>query len=244
MKAIMLGLAVAIGGVLGWFYLDSTAGIPATISHTMETNVYSISGNSVPDKRQGVGTGVWIDEWYIITNCHVASAFIRQRMTEDTGNVMKTYYAPIRATSHDLTKVFSMEVIVCDKARDLALLKSSWPNHQAKRLDIEWVTPRFGSVAYSAGYRINLPMAPKVGYFGKIQRTINPRLGITMPIAQGDSGSPIFNGRGEIAAIASAVYAERTFQGAVIPIANIAVAIPGFAVRQLLEEQGYYGRER
>jgi S1-C subfamily serine protease len=153
---------------------------------------------------------------------------------------LKTTYKPARAVSWDRTSNYEMEVLSCDMIYDLAVLRSKWPNHEAKKISIKWRPPTLGTEVFSAGYRMGLPLAPKVGYYGVRQTQLpKPRVGITIPVASGDSGSPVFTADGKLVALVSAVYGYSNYQGNVIPIANITMAIPGIIIKIFVEETIY-----
>lgn len=218
----------------GWLF-NNPGGVPRNVVNKFHTNTYVITNTSVIEKRFGIGTGVWLNEWYVLTNCHVAKAFERTYM--DDGQSW-TEYEDIRAVKYDQSIQYNMEVIACDEDKDLALLKARWPNHEAEEIAINWVDPNFGQKLYSAGYRMNLPLAPKVGYAG--EQLLIPgrgvRLNVTMPIAGGDSGSPIFDRYGRLRALVVSVYAFTTFMGNAVPVANISLAVPGISIATFLEE--------
>ena len=65
-------------------------------------------------------------------------------------------------------------------------------------------------------------------------------MGFNMPIAPGDSGSPVFDQWGNIRGVVSAVFAINNFRGRSIPVANISIGIPAISLTTLLEEYGYY----
>ena len=225
--AITLSLA-ALGLVF------DSGSIPKKVVKKFHNNTYVITDAINADNRNGLGTGVWLDERYLLTNCHVAQTF--EHLSEENGEAVIEYLG-IKAVSWDERKVFAMDVVACDMDRDLALLKSHWPNHDAIKVDVDWRTPPFGTEVYSAGYGLNQPLSPKIGYTGKVRLyKTGHRIGITMPIVSGDSGSPVFNKWGKLVGLVSAVYATRTFSGFVIPIANISIAVPGISIGTFLEE--------
>jgi len=239
MKAIMIALSISIASILGWFYVESTAGIPAAMGQLMRTNVYEITNSSEPSYRRGSGTGVWLDKHHILTNCHVASMF--GVIEFEDGKPLPIRYEGAMALSHDHKHVFKVNVLACDEANDLALLYSWWPNHDVQDVDVNWTTTRFGSAAYSAGYGMGLPLSPKTGYFGSRDQAGNKtaRLAVTLAVAPGDSGSPVFDRRGDLRALLSATAATTTYSGMLVPIGSLARTIPGLSILTFLKEAGY-----
>jgi len=240
MRYIVSVMATLVVLSLGGIALGNSKGIPSWVADKMVSNVYAITTNVEVKRREGIGTGFWLDEWYLITNCHVTRAFRSDTFRE---GVRYVKYSRILAIKHDQSRVFEMEVIACDETRDLSILRAKWPNHEAEKLDVEWRQPRLGQIMYSAGYQQNMPLAPKVGYAGKLQYPYGPgtgvRMGLNMPIAPGDSGSPVFDKWGNIRGVVSAVFGASNYRGRVIPIANISIGIPALSLTTLLEEYGY-----
>jgi S1-C subfamily serine protease len=230
MKAL---LSIAIGVILAWFLWDTTNGVPFYITKTLKDNTYVVSDRIAVENREGLGTGVWLDERHLLTNCHVAKAFVRQRKEE--GKPMETYYEDPKLISYDGKKVFKGEILACDKEKDLALIKTYWPNHGAG-VSLNWRQPRFGSVLYSAGYHYNMAMSIKQGLAGLIEYHKFHRLTISMPIGPGDSGSPVLNHRGELVALITAVRGATTVRGAFIQMSNITISIPGISIHTFLRE--------
>ena len=72
---------------LGGIAMGNSKGIPSWIADKMVTNVYAVTTNVVVENRQGIGTGFWIDEWHLITNCHVTSAFRNDTFREGVRTV-------------------------------------------------------------------------------------------------------------------------------------------------------------
>lgn len=233
----MLLVAIALVVMFGQ---SEAADTPDNVVDKYYNNVYEVTDHVEAERRNGLGTGVWIDEYHMVTNCHVAQMFaVYTREEEDDGNLepLEVSYKPARAVNWDRSMNFEMEVVACDTHYDLALLRSKWPNHEAEKVDIQWRAPQLGTEVYSAGYRYGLPLAPKVGYYGLRQTMMDtPRVGITIPVGSGDSGSPVFSANGELVAVVSAVYARRTYFGDTIPLVNITIAIPGVIVKLFVEE--------
>jgi S1-C subfamily serine protease len=215
---------------------DNRGGVPHAVTERFLDNTYMISNTTVLDERRGLGTGVWIDERHVLTNCHVAKMFEIITLHDIT----LEYYSewdPVTIQNHNQTKAFKGEVVACDDDLDLALIKSYWPNHDAHPVKLDWRTPRFGSVIYSAGYHFGLPLSPKQGLMGKTHIIDgNARVIAAMSLGPGDSGSPIFNRWGDMVAMVSAIMAASTAYGEVIQQAEIGIAIPGISIATFLEE--------
>ena len=222
------------------FGKSEASSTPPNIVEKYYSNVYEVTDHVERHKRTGLGTGVWIDEYHLVTNCHVAQMFAVHTRVENLDGSLEplvTTYKPARVVSWDRSRNFEMEVISCDMMYDLAVLRTKWPNHQAKNISIQWRAPLLGTEVFSAGYRMGFPLAPKMGYYGVDQTQLpKPRVGITIPVASGDSGSPVFTANGELVALVSAVYGYSNYQGNIIPIANITLAIPGFVIKMFVEE--------
>jgi len=235
MKAIMVALSISIASILGWFYVESTAGIPATIALLMQTNVYEVTTHIDKDKRRGNGTAVWLDSRHLLTNCHVADAF-RKTVYKKNGEVDSITYPNVHVFSLDAKSRFAVEMLACDQENDVALLYSWWPNNEAANIRINWRTTRFGAPAYSAGYGMGAALTPKTGHFGQAsERRGSARLSLNLGVAPGDSGSPIFDRRGDLRALVSAT-AAAGIGFAVIPIGEITLAVPGLTLENFFEE--------
>lgn len=228
MKIFIATLAIVFAIAGAGLWLDNRDGIPGHITSKFHNNTYVLSDKVYKANRSGAATGVWINHQYILTNCHVASDLTDHPF----------------ATKWDESITYKLDIVECDQVNDLALYKARASNVEAEVLKVDWKTPRFASRVYSAGYRFNMDLAPKVGLTGKLftvgKRT---RLGITMPIAPGDSGSPVFNSRGNLTALIVSVYATQNVRGFVIPIANISIGIPGLSIERFLKKhmEGYDG---
>jgi S1-C subfamily serine protease len=158
----------------------------------------------------------------VLTNCHVADKFYLGRGE----------YRPIYAVNYDESIKFKMNVVTCNNETDMALLKSHWPNHDVLPLNITRAAPNFGQIVYSAGYHEFLPLSPKVGYVGQHNFIRGDILMIMqMPLAMGDSGSPVFNKWGSLVGLVTSVYSMGP-----IPIADISFAVPIWDIRNFLQE--------
>ena len=225
MKALAVILSACLLAVVGWGLVDSNSGIPPRLAHILTSNSYRVTEAGVS------GTTVWVDSRHLLTNCHV----IHPMGNWNAKNEWE--YSPMKVYSHDGIKIFRVRVVSCGKRKDLAFLESWWPNHSAIELEVNWRTPRFGSLAYSAGYGLSLPLSPKVGYFGNESvRGWKMKLAITMPITVGDSGSPVLDRRGDLRALISGIVGTRNFEGAPIPVANKSAAVTGLDISTFLED--------
>lgn len=233
MKALLAAVMIpAVFALIGLAY-DNPKGTPPWVAKTMLNNVYAVSDRVYSENRVSLGTGFWIDERHMITNCHVAGAFQRKEWPEP--GVSVTTYKDTFATNYDETKTFRMKTVLCDEETDLALLKSYWPNHDARLVTIDWRTPRFGEALYSAGYGINLTLTPKYGYTGIRVYDGVSSVRVTMPIVGGDSGSPVFDKWGRLRGVINKAAMQQTMFG-FVPVADRAMMIPALEVMLLLEE--------
>lgn len=239
MNRIYVGLILAMLTLVGMgLAFDNRGGVPYAVVKRFHDNTYVVTNNVVRDERVGIGSGVWIDERHLLTNCHVVKMF--RELERDQAGYLVEFYNTVTLVSHDEQKVFKGEVLACDVGKDLALIRSHWPNHDIQPIDLEWRTPRFGAVIYSAGYHHNLPLSPKVGLMGKHGMVKGKnRVGVSMSLGPGDSGSPIFDRWGNLVALVTAIMAAHTSYGHVIQMAEIGVAIPGITINTFLDEAGY-----
>ncbi len=230
--AVGLPLVFALAGIA----FDNPKGTPAWVSKTMLNQVYAVS-DGVQRKRTMIGTGLWIDDRHVLTNCHVMAAFATYYRDDEQ---LKKDYKNSFAVDHTGTKVFEMEAVACDEETDLGLLRSRWPNHDAKPIVLDWRSLRFGEAIYSAGYGLNQPLSPKYGYAGVLQ-ALGPQLVqfVTMPITPGDSGSPVFDRWGRLRSVLNRTYMAGTVSGSV-PVGSKTLSIPGWTVKTFLEEHGVY----
>jgi serine protease Do len=125
---------------------------------------------------------------YIVTNAHVvehASVSYRVVYREQT---------------------YEAEVAAVSETQDIALIKVNQPLKNI--LVFEEEKPQEGETIYAIGYPGNQKLTMLEGTYNGIQAVYDGGMtytGITMPLKQGISGSPVVNAKGKVIGIASAV---------------------------------------
>ena len=179
-------------GAMGIASIVQAHEVPTMVVETALNNTYRLGvtysedvtaedGTVTRERFRHMGTGVWINENVLLTNCHV-STLDRQ--------------AEIWATSQHHTQGIRMFLALCDEEADIAVLMSEMPNPKVKPLTIAVRGIQFGDSVYSAGYGLDMALTMKAGIAGRYEFGLGQSY--IMPIISGDSGSPVFNYQGEL----------------------------------------------
>lgn len=143
------------------------------------------------DIPKGGGTGTFITPDIVLTNCHV----IKAKKTA----ILSTY---------DKALTFTGEVIACDKEKDLALIRCDCKDYLPFIIPITSKVPELGTYVYSGGYGVTNILGILDGFI-QGQSTVG-HYQISVPIAPGDSGSPVIayiNNQLKIVGVRSSVMA-------------------------------------
>lgn len=160
--AVMMASPVVINAQSGY-------DIPAQVVSWAKSNAYKVLTG------RGSGSGWWLNEHHLITNCHVVDGF-------DTAVVV----------NWDNTKVLPVKVAKCDKERDLALLTYFdndvyTPNVQETVISAESVP--YGTGIWGLGYPLGYPMHITQGHVTSKSHYKTIYTQVTSPTVFGDSGS-------------------------------------------------------
>jgi S1-C subfamily serine protease len=143
--------------------------LPANVVSWAKTNAYKVI------TRQGSGSGFWINEHHLVTNCHVVDG-----------------YDNVVVQNWNQSKVIPMEVATCDYDRDLALL-TYFDNDvvtpgSAPTTIYEGVIP-MGTAVWGLGYPLGGPLHITQGHKTAVSDWNQQWDQISTPTIMGDSGS-------------------------------------------------------
>ena len=217
----MIALAV-VAGVAAILILMEQFG-HLQYRHDLQVEMYKADVVTIlhrgPFQYDGLGTGLWLTEDKVLTNCHVAQA-VGDR---------------VRLMNSDKDQGWKGTVTHCSKEFDLAIILADYRNTRYIEVKIG-DAPKIGAPIYTAGYGRGMPLTMKTGFAGyetdtgwHINSSINP----------GDSGSPIFNQDQELVGVIfmGMVQPIRTYSNPVyIPVSNSGLAINIDKVKKFLKE--------
>jgi serine protease Do len=171
-------------------------------SRLYENNVNSVV---LVGAGSGLGAGVMVGSYEIITNFHVVKGF------EEVDIVL---YNPQVTTLRQIQEkqIFTADVIAIDKKRDLALIKSSKFLHNTTRFgknrsikvakDVFAIGHPAGLWSFTDGVISSLH-SPKEWSYNDSYKHIANCIQTNTDINPGNSGGPLFNGKGEVIGINS-----------------------------------------
>jgi uncharacterized protein (TIGR02145 family) len=157
---------------------------------------------------------------YLVTNYH---------MIENSNRIQ------VRGINGDLTTAYEAEIILSDKANDLAIIKTKDNNliiNGVVPFKLNDVLQNVGTSIYTLGYPLLSTMGEEIKLTNGI---VSARTGfqgditsyqITAPVQPGNSGCPLFNINGDLIGIISSKNAEAE---------NAAYAIKAVYLKQLIE---------
>ncbi len=170
-------------------------------------------GNQHPQVRQGAGSGFIIDaRGYVITNNHVVENAVSIRVKLDDG------------------RVFDGQVLGTDPATDVALVKLKNPPANLAVLKLgDSDAMRVGDWVVAIGNPFGLASSVSVGILSAKARNIGAGiyddfLQTDAAINPGNSGGPLFNLKGEVIGINTAIVAGGAGIGFAVP-SNLAKAL-------------------
>lgn len=178
---------------------------------------------------EGHGTGVWIAPRLILTNCHVVK-----------GDLDEVSW-PI--VDHDRSVKFTGTREACDVTKDLALVRTNYPNPDFIPITIG--DSAVGDKIHSAGFGMGRILSMKQGVVGYDIEDPNraSQFMTNFSAIPGDSGSPVYNEDNNLVGLISTTLVPRTRTMAgpislgVYP--GTAGAIYSYNIRTFLEEYGY-----
>ena len=185
---------------------------------------------SLPQPSNGVGTGFFInDEGYIVTNAHVV----------ENSSSLKIYYweSPL--------EYGEAEIIGIDKIADIAVIKID-PEGPTKF--VEWGDSdnvEMGDEVIAIGHGLSMPWAVTKGIISYIDRQPDkskPMITYNQSdtvINQGNSGGPLFNLKGEVIGINTAIIAPGQ-SGSI----GIGFAIPANAASNVINQLIEFGETK
>lgn len=202
--------------------------------------VVSIITYDAKGEMKMTGSGFFIRPGEVVTNLHVIEAAHRVEIRTFDG----------KGKTYSVRGVTGM-----DEEGDLALLNIEMPEEKAKMLLISQTVPDEGEKIFVIGNPLRLEGSVSDGIVAAVREV--PSLGkiiqITAPISHGNSGSPVFNMKGEVVGVVTikvtngqnislALGAQRVAEmkpGKLIPFAEIAVRNKDHQRAEALSEWWY-----
>ena len=165
------------------------------------------------------GTGFALKDNYIVTNYHVV---------EDAKNIS------IRGVNGNFTNNYNARVVALDKFNDLAILKVEGVNIPATSIpySIKTTTSEVGEDVFVLGYPLTSTMGDEIKLTTGVVSSKSGFQGdislyqISAPIQPGNSGGPLFDGKGNIIGIVSAKHKGTE---------NVSYAIKASYLKNLME---------
>jgi serine protease DegS len=204
------------------------ASSPAVVSIYTEGRLNTVdSGSAVPLRARGLGSGVVINDGYLLTNYHVIEGADEIRVRLSDG------------------RVATPELVGTDPDTEVALLRIALPDLPSVELGRSDEL-RVGDFVLAIGNSLGLDQTVTMGI---VSATGRDQLGLTIfenfiqtdaAINIGNSGGALVNQRGELVGINTAVVASARAQRAVP--AGLGFAIPVNLVRGVMQELIEHGR--
>ncbi len=199
-----------------------------TVSLTFRCESKDFSNTKIPNQPQihSLGTGfLFGSSGYILTNYHVVRS----------ANSIQVKFKNGEKTA--------AEVVTTDRQNDIAFLKPQRiPNIKTINLSLgDSSLVRLGDKVFTLGYPITTLLGENLKYSDGVVNSLSgvgddPRVyQISVPIQAGNSGSPLFNEKGEVVGIAvSSLDAAKTFQLIGSIPQNVNFAIKSIFIKNLL----------
>lgn len=176
--------------------------------------VVSIITYDAKGEMKMTGSGFFIRPGQVITNLHVIDGAHHAEIRTFDGKG-KTY--PVRG------------MIAIDEEGDIALLNIEMPETRARTLEISATVPDEGEKIFIIGNPLRLEGSVADGIVSAVREV--PNLGkiiqITAPISPGNSGSPVFNMKGEVVGVVTIKVTNGQNIGLALGAQRIAELKPG-----------------
>jgi len=177
----------------------------------VKPSVVSIATYDVAGEALLTGSGFFVDHGKVVTNLHVIrnAARVEVKTLEGKG---RTYIVA--------------GLLAADEEGDLALLSVEMPSDRARPIELAPALPDEGEPIFVIGNPLKLEGSVTNGIVSAVREV--PNLGriiqITAPISHGNSGSPVFNYKGEVLGVVTVKVTNGQ---------NINLAIASARVREL-----------
>lgn len=164
--------------------IQAQEGLPELVRR-VKPSVVSIATYDAAGEALLTGSGFFVDHGRVVTNLHVIrnAARVEVKTLEGKG---RTY--PIAG------------LLAADDEGDLALLSVEMPSDRARPIELATALPDEGEPIFVIGNPLKLEGSVTNGIVSAVREV--PNLGriiqITAPISHGNSGSPVFNYKGEV----------------------------------------------
>lgn len=186
---------VALVSLAAWRHANTgerTALTAMQISEQCAASVFYLDTYALNGSRSGNGSGFFIsDDGLAVTNYHVVDGALAFEARTTDGS-----------TTHNI------DVIDCDRANDLALLRVRGVT--AKGLPLSTAAVRQGETVCAIGSPLGLENTLSQGIVSNANRVLDDvaYIQISVPIAHGSSGGALINAYGEVVGVTSAGFAD------------------------------------
>src|SRR5467141_2180620 len=190
-------------------------------------------GSPAPEEREveGLGSGLYIGDGFVLTNNHVVTV-------EEPGSKgfrpMDDIKVTTDQTAPDGSREYPAKIIGTDPKTDIALIRIEGEHvkalHGAVLGDSDEV--EVGDQVIAIGEPFGLEATVTAGIISAKERTVNPDtpyadfLQTDASINPGNSGGPLFNLKGEVIGVNTAIIGGANTIGFAIPIAVVKQILP------------------
>src|SRR6185369_6438623 len=178
--ALVLLLAPAI-------YAQEREGLPALVKR-VKPSVVAIATYDANGEALMTGSGFFLRPGQVVTNLHVVRGAVRAEIKTLDG---KGKMFPVNG------------VLAVDEEGDLALLSIDMPLERARTSELASELPDEGESIFVIGNPLKLEGSVSDGIVSAVREVPNSYriIQITAPISHGNSGSPVFNLRGQVVGV-------------------------------------------
>lgn len=179
-----LWLALVLFALITPQHASAQESLPELIRRVKPTVVSVITYDAKGDALM-TGSGFFIRPGEVVTNLHVIEGARRAAVRTLDG----------KGKTYDVAGVLSL-----DEEGDLALLSVSLPPDRARQIELSSASPEEGESVFVIGNPLRLEGSVSNGIVSAVREV--PNLGkivqTTAPISNGNSGSPLFNMKGQV----------------------------------------------